>query len=1014
MPGRSPRWQPVRVLNSVTAGPLRTDQRNTWWSAALRPHELTHELVQSAPAWAEYVERSTSLPPSAPAAGRGPAGTGVIGGHTSGGAAGTAGGPDTDWRQALMRCLLPLLDSARADLVAAGHTGVLTEQFVQRLGLRLVKLAARTLVRELARARDRGELAGDTPAARFLDFTHRLVGGSELADFLAGYPVLARVLGESCRQGVEGHLELLARLAEDREALVTGLLDGRDPGALIAVEPGGDAHRGGRCTATLTFADGRRVIYKPRALDLHQHFNEIVAWLNGKTALGIRTVRLLPRDGYGWLEYVVHEPCQDLAGVRRFYHRQGALLALLYVLDGTDMHYENLIAVGDQPVLVDVETLFHPSHLPVASLSRDPAYRTLVSSVYRTALLPLLVSGEHGVADMSGLGGDDDAMAPMSVVDWADSGLDSMHLVRRPGRTRSAANRPMLDGVMMDPRDHEIAVVTGFRMAYEAITWHRDELLGPDGLLARCASDQIRFVPRSTSLYTGLLDESTHPDALRDAAGRSQLLDLLWDADESLHAIVPYELADLWAGDVPLFTTRPDSRDVWASDGTRIADVLATAGLAAVEAKIAGLGDVDEHRQKWLISASLATRPEPIVHTTAVTRPHVGADEADPCRLLAAATDIADEIMAQVISEPGGAANWLGLELLDDHHWAVRPMGAGLSNGYTGTALFLAQVGVLTGAHKYCDLARDAIRPIPQLLEGLAEDLESAQLVGPGFHGLGGISYGLHRLSALLGDGEIADWLAASLELSERLLPDATEFPTYAEGAAGGLAAMQALQGFPAARRLAERYADELVSTVESGLRGRVAADHGFARGYQGIAWSLGQYGVPGDRYADAARAAVDLDRRDSRSRQGGPGWCAGDAGTAVARSAAGVSVDLDTYLRSASERPVLADLSLCHGELGAVESLVWLAEREYPAAEAVRRRRAGLVLAAVQQYGPHCGTPRAVPSPGLLTGLAGIGYGLLRLAFAERVPSVLLLEPTTGSRCPSQHRDPHSDRGET
>ena len=53
--------------------------------------------------------------------------------------------------------------------------------------------------------------------------------------------------------------------------------------------------------------------------------------------------------------------------MRRFYHRQGALLALLYVLDGTDMHYENLIAVGEQPVLVDVETLFHPSHAPAGA-----------------------------------------------------------------------------------------------------------------------------------------------------------------------------------------------------------------------------------------------------------------------------------------------------------------------------------------------------------------------------------------------------------------------------------------------------------------------------------------------------------------------------------------------------------------------------------------------------------------------------------------------------------------------
>ncbi|MGW6279224.1 type 2 lanthipeptide synthetase LanM family protein [Kribbella sp. NPDC055071] len=987
------------MLNSATTGPARTDQGNTWWSPGVRPHELT----LTAPPWAEYVERSTSLPSSAPAASRGPAGTDVTDGHTSGGAAGTAGGSGTDWRQALMLCLEPLLTAARRDLTAAGHTGVLAEQFLHRLGLRLVKLASRTLVLELARARDRGELAGDTPAERFLDFTHRLVGGSELAEFLAAYPVLARVLGESCRQGVEGHLELLARLAEDRESLVTGLLDGRDPGAVTAIEPGGDPHRGGRCTAILTFADGRRLVYKPRPLDLHGHFNELVDWLNDKTGLDIRTVELIPRDGYGWLEYVVHEPCQDLAGVRRFYHRQGALLALLYVLDGTDMHYENLIAAGDQPVLVDVETLFHPSHTPLLLLSRDPAYRALLGSVYRTALLPLLVSGEHGVADMSGLGGDADETAPTSMVDWADAGLDSMHLIRRPGRTHSASNRPVLDGGVIEPRDHEIAVLTGFRAAYEAIARHRDDLTGADGMLARCAADEIRFVPRSTNLYTGLLDESTHPDALRDAAGRSQLLDLLWDADASLHQIVPYELADLWAGDVPLFTARPDSRDVWASDGTRVANVLVTEGLAAVEAKIARLDDIDEHRQKWVISASLATRPEPIAHATKATRPGLGVTEADPERMLAAATDIADEIVAQVISERGGAANWLGLELLDDHHWAVRAMGAGLSSGYTGTALFLAQVGELTGAQKYCELARDAIRPVPQLLDALAGDLESAQLVGPGFHGLGGISYGLNRLCTLLGDSELTNWLAASLELSEQLKPEHSEFPTYAEGAAGGLTAVSAIEGLSAATRLAKRYADELVHAVELGVRhGRDAQHYGFARGYQGIAWALGQYGVPGDRYLNAARTATDLDRSD---HPGGHGWCSGDAGTALARLAAGVPADLDAYLKSASERPVLADMSLCHGELGAVEPLVWLAERDHPAVEGVRRRRAGLVLAAIQQYGPQCGTPRAVPSPGLLTGLAGIGYGMLRLAFPERVPSVLLLEPTAGSRRPPVRR---------
>jgi type 2 lantibiotic biosynthesis protein LanM len=840
---------------------------------------------------------------------------------------------------------------------------------------------------------------------RFLDFTHRLVGGSELADLLAAYPVLARVLGEACRQSLEGHLELLTRLAEDREQIVEKLLGGTDPGDLVSVEPGGDPHRGGRSTATLTFQSGTKVVYKPRPLDLHAHFNEIVEWLSDKTALRLRTAAVFPRTGYGWLEHVQHNECDDLSGVHRFYQRQGALLALLYILDGTDVHYENLIACADQPVLVDVETLFHPSVVPTGVLGQDPAHAALLSSVFRTALLPLLISGEHGVADMSGFGGDEGTTTPNNRVDWADAGLDSMHLVRRPGLARTAQNRPMLNGVAAEPRDHEVAVLTGFRTAYEAIAWNRDELLGPEGLLARCAQDEIRYLCRPTSIYATLLDEATHPDALRHADGRSQLLDLLWEADDSQRALVPHELSELWAGDIPLFSTRPNSRDVWTADGVRVPDFLAHQGLAVVEAKIAAMSELDHHRQKWIVSACLATRPEPVVHASTASRPGLGVTEPDPKRLLAAATDIADEIMAHVHGDSGGPANWLGLELLDDHHWAVLPMGAGLSNGYTGTALFLAQIGTITGADKYCELARDAVRPIPEVLEVLASDPGTAQIVGPGFHGLGGISYALSRLSELLADADLVKWRDQCLDLMESIHPAADGFPSYGEGAAGGLASMLAMPGVATAERLANRYADQLVDAVEAALPAGAA---GFTRGYTGVAWALGQYGVPGDRHHAAARAALALDTDEATSA----GWCSGEAGTALARLSVGVDTSFDQYLRNATERPVLADLSLCHGELGAVEPLTWLAEGDHPAAEAARRRRAGLVLAAVEQYGPRCGTPRAVPSPGLLTGLAGIGYGLVRLGFHSRVPSVLLPEPTAGHRRRSPQRPGTSDRG--
>ena len=192
-------------------------------------------------------------------------------------------------------------------------------------------------------------------------------------------------------------------------------------------------------------------------------------------------------------------------------------------------------------------------------------------------------------------------------MDWADAGLDTMRLVRRPLTSVAARNRPVLGGGPAEPRDHQVALISGFVTGYDAIVRHRDELLGADGLLRRCADDEVRFVARATRLYATLLDEATHPDALRDEATADQLYDVLRDlpADPDL---LPYEFADLRAGDVPLFTTRVGSRDMWTSGGNRLPGRLAASGLAAASAKIAGLDELDRHRQEWLIAAALATR----------------------------------------------------------------------------------------------------------------------------------------------------------------------------------------------------------------------------------------------------------------------------------------------------------------------------------------------------------------------------------------------------------------------
>ncbi|MGW2714746.1 lanthionine synthetase LanC family protein, partial [Streptomyces sp. NPDC001356] len=116
--------------------------------------------------------------------------------------------------------------------------------------------------------------------------------------------------------------------------------------------------------------------------------------------------------------------------------------------------------------------------------------------------------------------------------------------------------------------------------------------------------------------------------------------------------------------------------------------------------------------------------------------------------------------------------------------------------------------------------------------------------------------------------------------------------------------------------------------------------------------------------------------------------WVSGLAGVAAAAplSAAGA---LTPFLADAEMGP---GLSPGQGTLGTLEALVTLAGRGDTVAAGALSRCSGQVLALVEAQSHRCATPDHVPSPGLLTGLSGIGYGLLRLAHPDTVPSLLLL----------------------
>ncbi|MEE1788780.1 type 2 lanthipeptide synthetase LanM family protein [Streptomyces sp. SP17BM10] len=959
-----------------------------WWEPGLRPGEPARD---GRPAWAAFAEEALAR------AGAPQVPTGPLPGTTG-----------------FRPVVAPLVQAALTRV----HCGIPPEladlpairnRFHDDLADTLTRQAARTLVLELHAARTNGHLTGSTPEERFRSYVEATAGRPGLSGLFRAYPVLARILARTCLAAAEALTDLLRRFAADRADIVATLLGGADPGRLTAVHRTGDQHRSGHSVAVLGFTNAQRVVYKPRPLRAHQHFNAVIERFNDQPGSpGLRAVTVIQRNDYGWTEFVDRRECTTPEEVRRFYLRQGAWLALLHAFDCTDLHFENLIACGDHPVPVDLETLFHPPAPQQPGGSVDPAAVALAASVHRTGLLPRLILGDDRAVDASGLGGDAGAAVPGESVRWEEAGTDRMRLVRRPGELHGGANRPALAGTHADPADHVDALLDGFRLARRILADDRDGLLA---LLPAFADDETRVVVRATADYATLLDESTHPGVLRDAADREALLRGL-DADgPGWTGVLDEEVADLWNGDVPLFTTRPGTTDLWTTRGRRVGRASDHDGLTRVANRLADTDQadqadqadqVDRADQEWIIRATMTSRSTTPPHEPGPSPglPRPAARAPSPEQILNAARPIADTLLAQA-HRTTGRVNWISLELLGDRYWQPAPAGADLGGGYPGPALFLAQLAELTGTDRYAEAARLALRPVPELLDRLADRPDALPLIGSGaFAGLGGLTYALSRLAVLLDDREIATWLAEAVQLTATAAEE-EHSPALADGTAGGLTALLAVHrasGDATARRGARRCADALLSRP-------FPTAHGFLAGTAGIGWALLRFAGTEDGGTEHERAGLAALHAAATSSAPRRTWCEGSPGIALAIADSGAaSTDdrLSRQLKATTEHTVAAGPlpahSPCHGELGVLELL---AHTKDPALAG----RTTALLAALDRTGPICGTPSAVPAPGLLTGLAGIGHGLLRLAFPEHTPSALLLQAPIHPR-PS-HRTP-------
>ena len=901
----------------------------------------------------------------------------------------------------------------------------------------------RPMVVELHIARMEERLEGNDGKERFQSFVEGLKDPITAVAVLKRYPVLARQLVLRFEQWRRAAAEFLERLAQDAATLSQRFFSAASIGELEVVTGAvSDPHRGGRGVYLLGFDSGFRIVYKPKSMAIEVAFQGLQEWINQRGfELGFRILEVADQGDYGWMEMVDGAACDDHDQLSRFYRRQGAYLALLYVLEATDFHQENLIAAGEYPVPVDLETLLQPWVLgsKLGDFDDQPG-AVLRSSLLRSNLLPdkWWGDGENQGVDLSGLASREGQMTPLPVLATAAVGTDEMRVERRKVEIPVGENRPRVAGAEVSLLDYRNDLDQGFRALYGLLTEHREDLLAEDGPLKAFTDAEVRILFRQTATYGTLLLESYHPHVLTHDPSRRRLFDRLWAMGERrpfLKTLVGMEARDLEQGDIPLFVTTGGSRDVWTWDGTTFPGLLGQSGLESVRQRIEALGPADLARQLAVLHDSLdalllgtQAQPRPSFEMSPREQP-AGRDE-----LCAAAAEISRRIADRAF-RGSKEAYWLTLHHGEVEGWHLAPTGPDVFQGLPGIAFSLGFLGDLLGDGELTDLSRLALEAQRRQIR---DDPSRVQGLG-GFNGWGGVIYVLTQLGSLWQDEALLDEAMAYTEgLAELIAQD--ELLDWIAGSAGcavSLLRLNEVRPDPRLIPLVRACGERLLEKAEphgqglgwrmplAGDRALAGLSHGAAgialallhvaeatgeekfrrAAEQGLAFERGLFVAERQNWPDLrAGAAEGMDASTGHFMQA---WCHGAPGIGMARLAGlpfmdddQIRAEIDTTVRSTEHHGLGQNHCLCHGDVGNLQ-LPAMAGRALDREDWLGSagRLAGGVLDSIQRDGLLFGLPGNVETPGLMTGLAGVAYGLARLAAPERIPSILTLESVPSKR---------------
>lgn len=850
---------------------------------------------------------------------------------------------------------------------------------------------------------------------------------NRLIPLFEGYPVLARQLCTITDTFIDFYSELFYRLNNDQIHLSNIFNKNKLLGNINDVMPAlSDRHHSGRRVISLSFCSGLKLIYKPRNIDLECAYNQFLDWLKQKEdCFYLPSVKILPREGYGWVEYIANTPCLNKKQIQDYYRRTGILACIIYLLAGSDFHMDNIIATSKGPVLVDVETL-----LPPLEIFADCKYSNLWNSVktdddynkFTILETGLFFTGmksmDGSVHDVSGFRGNGGHQSFLKKRTWVNINTDSMYLSYESNISPPMQNLPCLTGTIQFPEHFVDDIIKGFKQFYRFLILNSDEIR----LVILNLFDNLptRIIYRHSNDYAILIHSLVAPRYQRDGLIPSILLEALSRKINDLNKN-PYqwdyflqERESILNLDIPHFTVKSSSNSLIKH--------------------FKNFNESDLNKQSKLIQAQLVVFKEKCSHLPKKKVNVQDGNSVTEKKWIHYSNWIAEQILSQAVEESNGKVFWKipTFEILEgDDNEVINPF---LYSGISGITIFLTAYAKISNNNECLDIVDRACQTLYYQIVRF-----SKQSIADGIgacNGIGSVIYAYVIIAYILENNK---YLEMSLEIAKQITPEIIQNDKRYDvegGSAGCILALLALYRYQKSAILlegAENCAAYLLRRGKKDVNGIAWINDegikqiGYAHGASGIALAfIRLYQVTNNsKYLKAALESIAYERQFfSEHKRNWPvlikktngnidashymlAWCNGAPGIGLARLGGMVIFEkenqaLKNELEIALQSIIDADLNyfdhLCCGNFGHVDILLTagriLGQKKY--SESALKRAENIIQRA-ETKGYFSLRAKIWENKcyqfGFFKGLSGIGYTMLRLIFPKLLPSILFFE---------------------